>query len=88
MALTSVCKWERVWKGIAGPNLTECPLCGQVRKVLSDFSSVLAILLGCGLDAFLGLPTPKLMVPTEFKVRASGIRRATGRARPIDPGQR
>lgn len=40
-----------------------------VRKVLSDFSSVLAILLGCSLDAFLGLATPKLMVPREFKVR-------------------
>ncbi|XP_033036866.1 anion exchange protein 4 isoform X4 [Trachypithecus francoisi] len=38
-----------------------------VRKGLSDFSSVLAILLGCGLDAFLGLATPKLMVPREFK---------------------
>lgn len=49
-------------------NLTVCLLCGQVRKVLSDFSSVLAILLGCGLDAFLGLATPKLMVPKEFKV--------------------
>lgn len=41
-----------------------------MRKVLGDFSSVLAILLGCGLDAFLGLATPKLLVPTEFKVRA------------------
>ena len=53
-----------------GLNLTECPLGGQVRKMLGDFSSVLAILLGCGLDAFLGLATPKLMVPREFKVRA------------------
>ncbi|XP_019061579.1 anion exchange protein 4 isoform X4 [Fukomys damarensis] len=43
-----------------------------VRKVLSDFSSVLAILLGCGLDAFLGLATPKLMMPTEFKPTLSG----------------
>ncbi|GAB5566775.1 anion exchange protein 4 isoform X2 [Prionailurus iriomotensis] len=38
-----------------------------VRKVLGDFSSVLAMLLGCGLDSFLGLATPKLMVPGEFK---------------------
>ncbi|KAM6148339.1 anion exchange protein 4 [Erethizon dorsatum] len=44
----------------------------MVRKVLSDFSSVLAILLGCGLDAFLGLATPKLMVPTEFKPTLPG----------------
>ncbi|XP_023559114.1 anion exchange protein 4 isoform X7 [Octodon degus] len=43
-----------------------------VRKVLSDFSSVLAILLGCGLDAFLGLATPKLTVPTEFKPTLPG----------------
>ncbi|ELK03021.1 Anion exchange protein 4 [Pteropus alecto] len=43
-----------------------------VRKVLSDFSSVLAILLGCGLDAFLGLATPKLMVPKEFKPTLPG----------------
>ncbi|XP_006525972.1 anion exchange protein 4 isoform X4 [Mus musculus] len=43
-----------------------------VRKVLGDFSSVLAILLGCGLDTFLGLATPKLLVPTEFKPTLSG----------------
>ena len=56
--------------GGGGLNLTECLLGGQVRKMLGDFSSVLAILLGCGLDAFLGLATPKLMGPREFKVRA------------------
>ncbi|KAI2539202.1 solute carrier family 4 member 9 [Homo sapiens] len=44
----------------------------MVRKGLSDFSSVLAILLGCGLDAFLGLATPKLMVPREFKPTLPG----------------
>uniref|UniRef100_A0A671EWQ3 Anion exchange protein 4 n=1 Tax=Rhinolophus ferrumequinum TaxID=59479 RepID=A0A671EWQ3_RHIFE len=43
-----------------------------MRKVLSDFSSVLAILLGCGLDAFLGLATPKLTVPREFKPTLPG----------------
>lgn len=43
-----------------------------MRKVLGDFSSVLAILLGCGLDTFLGLATPKLLVPTEFKPTLSG----------------
>ncbi|XP_028618535.1 anion exchange protein 4 isoform X2 [Grammomys surdaster] len=43
-----------------------------VRKVFSDFSSVLAILLGCSLDAFLGLATPKLLVPTEFKPTLPG----------------
>ncbi|XP_070270938.1 anion exchange protein 4 isoform X3 [Myotis yumanensis] len=52
-----------------------------VRKVLSDFSSVLAILLGCGLDAFLGLATPKLTVPREFKITAVILNRAEYRLR-------
>ncbi|XP_048187067.1 anion exchange protein 4 isoform X2 [Perognathus longimembris pacificus] len=43
-----------------------------VRKAFSDFSSVLAILMGCVLDAFLGLATPKLLVPTEFKPTLPG----------------
>ncbi|XP_059273714.1 anion exchange protein 4 isoform X5 [Mustela nigripes] len=43
-----------------------------VRKVLGDFSSVLAMLLGCGLDSFLGLATPKLTVPSEFKPTLPG----------------
>uniref|UniRef100_A0A673U246 Anion exchange protein 4 n=1 Tax=Suricata suricatta TaxID=37032 RepID=A0A673U246_SURSU len=44
----------------------------MVRKVLGDFSSVLAMLLGCGLDSFLGLATPKLTVPREFKPTLPG----------------
>uniref|UniRef100_A0ABI7ZYN1 Solute carrier family 4 member 9 n=1 Tax=Felis catus TaxID=9685 RepID=A0ABI7ZYN1_FELCA len=44
----------------------------MVRKVLGDFSSVLAMLLGCSLDSFLGLATPKLMVPSEFKPTLPG----------------
>ncbi|XP_074866206.1 anion exchange protein 4 isoform X2 [Carettochelys insculpta] len=38
-----------------------------VRKLVSDFSIILAILLFCGIDAGLGLETPKLIVPSEFK---------------------
>lgn len=77
-ALDPVCKRERVKRKWDGRPRLKRPLCGQVRKAFSDFSSVLAILLGCGLDAFLGLATPKLLVPTEFKVRAGqdeGVRR-------------
>lgn len=70
LALDPVYKRERVKQKRDGRPRLKCPLYGQVRKVLGDFSSVLAILLGCGLDAFLGLATPKLLVPTEFKVRA------------------
>ena len=78
LASGPVCKWERGQKeGDGGLNLTECLLGGQVCKMLGDFFSVLAVLLGCGLDAFLGLATLKLTVPREFKVRAgSGGQRA------------
>ncbi|XP_032332791.1 anion exchange protein 4 isoform X7 [Camelus ferus] len=73
LASSPVCKWKGVQKeGDGGLSLTKCPPCGQVRKVLGDFSSVLAILLGCGLDAYLGLATPKLMVPREFKPTLPG----------------
>ncbi|KAM9105567.1 LOW QUALITY PROTEIN: anion exchange protein 4 [Megaptera novaeangliae] len=44
----------------------------MVCKMLGDFFSVLAILLGCGLDAFLGLATLKLTVPREFKPTLPG----------------
>ncbi|XP_043841830.1 anion exchange protein 4 [Dromiciops gliroides] len=46
----------------------------MVRKAISDFSMVLAILLGCGLDASFGLSTPKLIVPSEFKPTHPGRR--------------
>ncbi|XP_015259312.1 PREDICTED: electrogenic sodium bicarbonate cotransporter 1-like isoform X1 [Cyprinodon variegatus] len=38
-----------------------------VRKLISDFSIVLAILIFCGVDVFVGVDTPKLIVPSEFK---------------------
>ena len=42
----------------------------QVRKLISDFAIILAILIFCGVDALVGVDTPKLLVPSEFKVRA------------------
>uniref|UniRef100_A0A668ABN7 Anion exchange protein n=1 Tax=Myripristis murdjan TaxID=586833 RepID=A0A668ABN7_9TELE len=39
----------------------------RVRKLISDFAIVLTILLFCGVDAFVGVDTPKLIVPSEFK---------------------
>uniref|UniRef100_A0A8C4W0W8 Anion exchange protein n=1 Tax=Gopherus evgoodei TaxID=1825980 RepID=A0A8C4W0W8_9SAUR len=36
-------------------------------SLVSDFSIILAILIFCGIDAILGLETPKLIVPSEFK---------------------
>ncbi|XP_067902652.1 solute carrier family 4 member 4a isoform X2 [Heterodontus francisci] len=38
-----------------------------IRKLISDFAIILAILIFCGLDALVGVDTPKLIVPNEFK---------------------
>ncbi|NWV69873.1 S4A4 protein, partial [Malurus elegans] len=40
---------------------------GGVRKLVSDFAVILAILTSCIVDAVLGLETPKLLVPSELK---------------------
>lgn len=40
----------------------------QVRKIISDFATILAIMIFCGVDALVGVDTPKLLVPSEFKV--------------------
>ncbi|KAJ8285336.1 hypothetical protein GJAV_G00025670 [Gymnothorax javanicus] len=39
----------------------------RVRKLISDFAIILAILIFCGVDALVGVDTPKLLVPSEFK---------------------
>ncbi|NXE55164.1 S4A4 protein, partial [Casuarius casuarius] len=39
----------------------------MLRKMVSDFSIILAILIFCTIDAVLGLETPKLLVPSELK---------------------
>ncbi|XP_059194135.1 solute carrier family 4 member 4a isoform X3 [Centropristis striata] len=38
-----------------------------VRKLISDFAIILAILIFCGVDILVGVDTPKLIVPSEFK---------------------
>ncbi|XP_077376778.1 solute carrier family 4 member 4a isoform X2 [Festucalex cinctus] len=38
-----------------------------VRKLISDFAIILTILIFCGVDAMVGVDTPKLIVPTQFK---------------------
>ncbi|NXI39211.1 S4A4 protein, partial [Galbula dea] len=38
-----------------------------VRKLVSDFAVILAIVASCIVDAVLGLETPKLLVPSELK---------------------
>uniref|UniRef100_A0A8C9U9N8 Anion exchange protein n=1 Tax=Scleropages formosus TaxID=113540 RepID=A0A8C9U9N8_SCLFO len=38
-----------------------------VRKLISDFAIILAIFVFCGVDALVGVDTPKLIVPSEFK---------------------
>ncbi|XP_063752650.1 solute carrier family 4 member 4a isoform X2 [Eleginops maclovinus] len=42
-----------------------------VRKLISDFAIILAILIFCGVDMLVGVETPKLIVPTEFKPTSS-----------------
>ncbi|XP_053559309.1 electrogenic sodium bicarbonate cotransporter 1 isoform X2 [Bombina bombina] len=37
------------------------------RKLISDFATILSILIFCGIDALVGVDTPKLIVPSEFK---------------------
>ncbi|XP_076848351.1 electrogenic sodium bicarbonate cotransporter 4 [Brachyhypopomus gauderio] len=39
----------------------------KVRKLISDFSILMSIMTFVGLDMVMGLKTPKLTVPTEFK---------------------
>uniref|UniRef100_A0A3B3BAH8 Anion exchange protein n=3 Tax=Oryzias melastigma TaxID=30732 RepID=A0A3B3BAH8_ORYME len=39
----------------------------KLRKLISDFSIFMSIMTFVGLDMLLGLKTPKLIVPTEFK---------------------
>lgn len=41
----------------------------KLRKLISDFSIFMSIMTFVGLDMLIGLKTPKLIVPTEFKVR-------------------
>ncbi|NXH10299.1 S4A4 protein, partial [Bucco capensis] len=38
-----------------------------VRKLVSDFAIILAILASCTIDAALGLETPKLLIPSDLK---------------------
>uniref|UniRef100_A0A672PVC0 Anion exchange protein n=1 Tax=Sinocyclocheilus grahami TaxID=75366 RepID=A0A672PVC0_SINGR len=43
------------------------PMQHAVRQLISDFAIILAILIFCGVDALVGVDTPKLLVPSEFK---------------------
>ncbi|XP_018043642.1 PREDICTED: sodium bicarbonate cotransporter 3 isoform X5 [Atta colombica] len=44
----------------------------KVRQVVSDFAVIIAIFSMSTLDHFVGIPTPKLEVPTEFKPTLEG----------------
>uniref|UniRef100_A0A8C9WBM7 Anion exchange protein n=1 Tax=Scleropages formosus TaxID=113540 RepID=A0A8C9WBM7_SCLFO len=44
----------------------------KLRKLISDFSIFMSIMTFVGLDMLMGLQTPKLIVPTEFKPTRSG----------------
>ncbi|XP_062913133.1 electrogenic sodium bicarbonate cotransporter 4-like isoform X2 [Mobula hypostoma] len=41
----------------------------KIRSLITDFSTVISILVFCGVDAVVGLETPKLHVPNKIKLR-------------------
>uniref|UniRef100_A0A3Q3K0G9 Anion exchange protein n=1 Tax=Monopterus albus TaxID=43700 RepID=A0A3Q3K0G9_MONAL len=41
----------------------------KLKKLISDFSIFMSIMMFVGLDMLMGLQTPKLIVPTEFKIQ-------------------
>lgn len=45
------------------------PFTTQIRQRISDFGVLLAILIMVGVDIAVGINTPKLIVPEQFKVR-------------------
>ncbi|XP_076467710.1 electrogenic sodium bicarbonate cotransporter 1-like [Babylonia areolata] len=45
-----------------------------VRQLIGDFSILIAIIVCVGIDAAVGIPTPKLTVPSEFKPTLSEVR--------------
>lgn len=45
------------------------PFATQIRQRISDFGVLLAILIMVGVDIAVGINTPKLIVPEQFKVR-------------------
>ena len=50
----------------------DIPVIYQVRQVVSDFAVIIAIFSMSTLDHIVGIPTPKLEVPTEFKPTLEG----------------
>lgn len=45
----------------------------QVRQLLNDFAVLISIIVMVGIDMAIGIETPKLEVPTEFKVRIMAV---------------
>lgn len=45
-----------------------CSFTTQIRQRISDFGVLLAILIMVGVDIAVGINTPKLIVPEQFKV--------------------
>ena len=42
--------------------------CDQIRSLIADYAVILTIIVFVAVDNYYGLATPKLIVPTEFKV--------------------
>lgn len=62
--------------GAAGATLSVrrlLPLLSQVRAIISDFAVFITILTMVFVDYALGIPSPKLQVPSKFKVSTRGL---------------
>ena len=56
----------------------------QIRTNVSDFSVLISIIIMVSIDALIGIPTPKLTVPEEFKVRVTLYRTVTSQRSPVE----
>ena len=50
------------------PPLHFVDFCDQIRSLIADYAVILTIIVFVAVDNYYGLATPKLIVPTEFKV--------------------
>ncbi|KAF1571764.1 Electrogenic sodium bicarbonate cotransporter 1, partial [Eudyptes moseleyi] len=66
-AQTAACPGNPLGLGSSHTKLSSRDLRESARKLISDFAIILSILIFCGIDALVGVDTPKLIVPSEFK---------------------
>lgn len=63
-----ISKIKRELKSSLHPHHRQAVLVFQVRQIVGDFAVMLAIVIMVGVDLLCGIDTPKLNVPSEFRV--------------------